>query len=201
MLCDIILLNFLKGAEHYKARKFEEVSVGLGLLWDHCGAAMGLGQATQGDVWGWMGGTHSGSAPDPCGAVAMGQGVTQAHPLPPRCQRWTWHRPPAAPRRQPPGAWASAPGTSNPQTRALSPLATSAGHRDVGGPLAWGCPLGATQGGHRATVPRAHWDPQEAPTALPDPGAHLGCSSLLPASQCPSLHVPALPMSPGCPKP
>ncbi|RLV97222.1 hypothetical protein DV515_00011986 [Chloebia gouldiae] len=26
VLCDIILLNFLKGAEHYKARKFEEVS-------------------------------------------------------------------------------------------------------------------------------------------------------------------------------
>ncbi|NXI29281.1 P2RX3 protein, partial [Sterrhoptilus dennistouni] len=25
VLCDIILLNFLKGAEHYKARKFEEV--------------------------------------------------------------------------------------------------------------------------------------------------------------------------------
>lgn len=30
MLCDIILLNFLKGAEHYKARKFEEVSHGAG---------------------------------------------------------------------------------------------------------------------------------------------------------------------------
>lgn len=30
MLCDIILLNFLKGAEHYKARKFEEVSWLLG---------------------------------------------------------------------------------------------------------------------------------------------------------------------------
>ncbi|KAM6392641.1 LOW QUALITY PROTEIN: P2X purinoceptor 3, partial [Pluvialis apricaria] len=28
VLCDIILLNFLKGAEHYKARKFEEVSHG-----------------------------------------------------------------------------------------------------------------------------------------------------------------------------
>uniref|UniRef100_A0A8C9F4S3 Purinergic receptor P2X 3 n=1 Tax=Pavo cristatus TaxID=9049 RepID=A0A8C9F4S3_PAVCR len=26
VLCDIILLNFLKGAEHYKARKFEEVT-------------------------------------------------------------------------------------------------------------------------------------------------------------------------------
>lgn len=26
MLCDIILLNFLKGAEQYKAKKFEEVS-------------------------------------------------------------------------------------------------------------------------------------------------------------------------------
>ncbi|KAB0351245.1 hypothetical protein FD754_016102 [Muntiacus muntjak] len=26
VLCDIILLNFLKGADHYKARKFEEVS-------------------------------------------------------------------------------------------------------------------------------------------------------------------------------
>uniref|UniRef100_A0A8C5UEV8 P2X purinoceptor n=1 Tax=Malurus cyaneus samueli TaxID=2593467 RepID=A0A8C5UEV8_9PASS len=30
VLCDIILLNFLKGAEHYKARKFEEVSRGAG---------------------------------------------------------------------------------------------------------------------------------------------------------------------------
>lgn len=26
VLCDIILLNFLKGAEQYKAKKFEEVS-------------------------------------------------------------------------------------------------------------------------------------------------------------------------------
>lgn len=26
MLCDIILLNFLKGADQYKAKKFEEVS-------------------------------------------------------------------------------------------------------------------------------------------------------------------------------
>lgn len=25
VLCDIILLNFLKGAEQYKAKKFEEV--------------------------------------------------------------------------------------------------------------------------------------------------------------------------------
>lgn len=30
VLCDIILLNFLKGADHYKARKFEEVSWGRG---------------------------------------------------------------------------------------------------------------------------------------------------------------------------
>lgn len=28
VLCDIILLNFLKGADHYKAKKFEEVSRG-----------------------------------------------------------------------------------------------------------------------------------------------------------------------------
>lgn len=28
VLCDIILLNFLKGAEQYKAKKFEEVSCG-----------------------------------------------------------------------------------------------------------------------------------------------------------------------------
>lgn len=28
MLCDIILLNFLKGADQYKAKKFEEVSWG-----------------------------------------------------------------------------------------------------------------------------------------------------------------------------
>lgn len=27
VLCDIILLNFLKGAEQYKAKKFEEVKV------------------------------------------------------------------------------------------------------------------------------------------------------------------------------
>lgn len=33
MLCDIILLNFLKGAEHYKARKFEEVSGEAGTFW------------------------------------------------------------------------------------------------------------------------------------------------------------------------
>lgn len=33
MLCDIILLNFLKGAEHYKARKFEEVRHGAGVPW------------------------------------------------------------------------------------------------------------------------------------------------------------------------
>lgn len=26
VLCDIILLNFLKGADQYKAKKFEEVS-------------------------------------------------------------------------------------------------------------------------------------------------------------------------------
>uniref|UniRef100_A0A8C3Y5U1 P2X purinoceptor n=1 Tax=Catharus ustulatus TaxID=91951 RepID=A0A8C3Y5U1_CATUS len=31
VLCDIILLNFLKGAEHYKARKFEEVRHGAGV--------------------------------------------------------------------------------------------------------------------------------------------------------------------------
>uniref|UniRef100_A0A8V5FVX2 P2X purinoceptor n=1 Tax=Melopsittacus undulatus TaxID=13146 RepID=A0A8V5FVX2_MELUD len=95
VLCDIILLNFLKGAEHYKARKFEEVS--------GAGAAMGLGQATQGDVWGWMGGSHLGSAPDRCSALAMGQELTQAHPLPPRCQRQTWCHPLAAPRRRPLG--------------------------------------------------------------------------------------------------
>ncbi|XP_039562568.1 P2X purinoceptor 3 isoform X2 [Passer montanus] len=34
VLCDIILLNFLKGAEHYKARKFEEVGHGAGLPGD-----------------------------------------------------------------------------------------------------------------------------------------------------------------------
>lgn len=51
MLCDIILLNFLKGAEHYKARKFEEVSSeagtfrGLELCW-------GAGPKRVG-VWGW----------------------------------------------------------------------------------------------------------------------------------------------------
>lgn len=28
VLCDIILLNFLKGADQYKAKKFEEVSWG-----------------------------------------------------------------------------------------------------------------------------------------------------------------------------
>uniref|UniRef100_A0A8C3QF20 P2X purinoceptor n=1 Tax=Cyanoderma ruficeps TaxID=181631 RepID=A0A8C3QF20_9PASS len=33
VLCDIILLNFLKGAEHYKARKFEEVRHGDGVPW------------------------------------------------------------------------------------------------------------------------------------------------------------------------
>lgn len=33
VLCDIILLNFLKGAEHYKARKFEEVRHGAGVPW------------------------------------------------------------------------------------------------------------------------------------------------------------------------
>lgn len=33
MVCDIILLNFLKGAEHYKARKFEEVRHGAGVPW------------------------------------------------------------------------------------------------------------------------------------------------------------------------
>ncbi len=27
MLCDIILLNFLKGADQYKAKKFEEVCI------------------------------------------------------------------------------------------------------------------------------------------------------------------------------
>uniref|UniRef100_A0A8C9WWG1 P2X purinoceptor n=1 Tax=Sander lucioperca TaxID=283035 RepID=A0A8C9WWG1_SANLU len=34
-LCDIILLNFLKGAEQYKAKKFEEV-MHRGLQWDKC---------------------------------------------------------------------------------------------------------------------------------------------------------------------
>lgn len=32
VLCDIILLNFLKGAEQYKAKKFEEVSCVAGSL-------------------------------------------------------------------------------------------------------------------------------------------------------------------------
>uniref|UniRef100_A0A493ST42 Purinergic receptor P2X 3 n=1 Tax=Anas platyrhynchos platyrhynchos TaxID=8840 RepID=A0A493ST42_ANAPP len=34
VLCDIILLNFLKGAEHYKARKFEEVTGAPGAMGD-----------------------------------------------------------------------------------------------------------------------------------------------------------------------
>lgn len=53
VLCDIILLNFLKGAEHYKARKFEEVS------WL-------LGTPRRGDP----------KAPSTLGATAAGQGVT-----------------------------------------------------------------------------------------------------------------------------
>ena len=38
VLCDIILLNFLKGAEQYKAKKFEEVNLHLhlGHLADTC---------------------------------------------------------------------------------------------------------------------------------------------------------------------
>ena len=38
VLCDIILLNFLKGAEQYKAKKFEEVNLHLHLwhLADTC---------------------------------------------------------------------------------------------------------------------------------------------------------------------
>lgn len=55
VLCDIILLNFLKGAEHYKARKFEEVSMGLGPLW-------GWGQARV--TSGGAGSSHTGG----CGA-------------------------------------------------------------------------------------------------------------------------------------
>lgn len=61
MLCDIILLNFLKGAEHYKARKFEEVSRGLGPPWgwgqSGVTSGWGLDQAALEDVWGWPGGT------------------------------------------------------------------------------------------------------------------------------------------------
>lgn len=72
MLCDIILLNFLKGAEHYKARKFEEVSVGLGPLW-------GWGQAGVTSVGAGSGHTRE------CGA-GWGAWGTQAVPLrPPGC--------------------------------------------------------------------------------------------------------------------
>uniref|UniRef100_A0A8B9J018 P2X purinoceptor n=1 Tax=Amazona collaria TaxID=241587 RepID=A0A8B9J018_9PSIT len=83
VLCDIILLNFLKGAEHYKARKFEEVSgagAAVGPLW----GCHGAGSGNTGDVWGRMGGTRSGSAPDPCGSLAMGQGLTQGPPAAPQ---------------------------------------------------------------------------------------------------------------------
>lgn len=66
MLCDIILLNFLKGAEHYKARKFEEVSYG-------AGAATGLGPC-QGHLWGaWTGSLR--------GSVGLaGGGTCRQHP-------------------------------------------------------------------------------------------------------------------------
>uniref|UniRef100_A0A8B9J026 P2X purinoceptor n=1 Tax=Amazona collaria TaxID=241587 RepID=A0A8B9J026_9PSIT len=65
------------------ARKFEEVSgagAAVGPLW----GCHGAGSGNTGDVWGRMGGTRSGSAPDPCGSLAMGQGLTQGPPAAPQ---------------------------------------------------------------------------------------------------------------------
>lgn len=74
MLCDIILLNFLKGAEHYKARKFEEVSYGAGAAtglgplwgWGHARVTSGWpGPGPSGVLWGWPVGGRAGSTPEP----------------------------------------------------------------------------------------------------------------------------------------
>ncbi|KAM9606912.1 P2X purinoceptor 3 isoform 3-T3 [Morphnus guianensis] len=72
VLCDIILLNFLKGAEHYKARKFEEVSRG-------AGATVGLGPE-RGHLGVGAGSSHTGRC------VGLARGDVQAVPLsPPSC--------------------------------------------------------------------------------------------------------------------
>lgn len=77
MLCDIILLNFLKGAEHYKARKFEEVSgeAGTAVGLEPCWGALGRAGPKGVGVWGW--GLHA----EPPGCRGCGAGADPA-PVP-----------------------------------------------------------------------------------------------------------------------
>lgn len=53
MLCDIILLNFLKGADQYKAKKFEEVCSLLVRLYTVSGAYKNTGLKTMVKVPKW----------------------------------------------------------------------------------------------------------------------------------------------------
>lgn len=111
VLCDIILLNFLKGAEHYKARKFEEVGVGLRLPWGRRGAGTMLGsplgerdQAALGDVQGcWRG--RTGRVPESCQYPGYGAGINLVPvPHPTGARSWST-RPLHQPHSQcPPGA-------------------------------------------------------------------------------------------------